>query len=137
VSYSLVPASGDSQLKLKRSEHAFGAQPVAHDPPVYPAELIGRMLPLVTIRAKAIIDETGSVTEVRDLDDSQTPEHKAFFKACQQTMTHWTYTPMTVVEEFDDGRGNISQVRKDSPFSLDYAFRFELVDGKPTVTAHQ
>ncbi|MEX1829797.1 hypothetical protein [Luteibacter sp. CQ10] len=135
VSYTALLTGADSQYKLKRAEHAFGAQPVTNDPPVYPASLVARQLPEVTIRIKAIVDEQGRVTEVRDLDTSTDPNHVAFVSACRDAVMHWSYTPMTVVDELDDGHGNITQKRKNAPFSLDYAFRFALVEGKPTVSA--
>lgn len=135
VSYALLPASDANQYKLKRNEHAFGAQPLVHDPPVYPPSLVGAGLPPTTVQVKAIINEAGTVIDVRDLDASSMPEHRLFLAACRDVVMRWKYTPMTVVQEYDDGAGNISQVEKTAPFSLDYAFRFELVDGRPTVTA--
>ena len=135
VSYALLTASSANQYQLKRNEHAYGAQPLEHDPPAYPSSLVGAGLAPTTVQVKAIIDEAGTVIDVRDLDASSTPEHKLFLAACRDVMMHWKYTPMTVVQENDDGAGNISQVERTAPFSLDYAFRFELVDGRPTVTA--
>jgi hypothetical protein len=101
---------------------------------VYPASLVDRQLPPVIVHAKAIVDEQGHVIEVRDMDDDSAPDHSAFFAACREAVRQWQFTPMTVVAELDDGKGNISQTRKNVAFSLDYAFRFELVAGKPTVT---
>lgn len=135
VSYQLVPATGAAQYKLKKSEHSFGAQPLTNEPPVYPPSLVAANLPLTTVRVKAIIDQNGKVSEVRNLDTATSRETELFVTACRDAMLHWTYSPMTVVEEFDDGKGNITQVRKNAPFSLDYAFKFELVDGRPTVTS--
>jgi len=135
VSYEELPAFAENQYKLKRDEHSFGAQPVEHDAPTYPASLVALQLPEATVRVKAIVDEQGRVTEVRDLDTSTDPNHVAFFSACRDAVMHWSYTPMTVVEEFDDGHGNITQKRKNAPFSLDYGFRFALVEGKPLVSS--
>lgn len=135
VSYETLPALAQDQYKLKRSEHAFGAQPVTHEAPTYPASLVGERLPDTTVRVKAIVDAQGRVTEVRDLTPSNDPHHQAFFTACRDAVMHWSYTPMTVVEETDDGRGNITQARKNTPFSLDYGFRFALVEGKPIVSS--
>lgn len=134
VSYALVPAAASATYALKRSEHAFGAQPLVRDPPGYPGSMIERQLPPVIVHAKAIIDEQGHVTDVRDMDGVLTSDHAAFFDACRDALSRWRFSPMTVVEEFDDGKGNISQSRKNAAFSLDYVFRFELVAGKPTVT---
>jgi hypothetical protein len=133
VSYAIVPAAASAAYTLKRSEHAFGAQPVVRDPPVYPPSLVARQLPPVIVHAKVVVDEQGHVVDVRDMDSDSSSDHSAFFDACREAVGHWQFTPMTVVEEFDDGKGNISQSRKNAAFSLDYAFRFELVAGKPTV----
>lgn len=134
VSYSaLQPAAGE-QYTLKVSEHAFGAQPIVRGAPAYPEALIAKALPPVVVRVKAIVDDSGKVSDVRDLDPSSDPDHLAFFKACQAAVSTWEFSPMTVVQESDDGHGNISQVRKNAAFSMDYAFRFELVDGKPHVS---
>jgi hypothetical protein len=134
VSFTIVPAGSSGAYKLKRSEHAFGAQPIVHELPIYPASLVDRQLPAVSIRAKAIIDEQGRVTDVRDMDGASTSDHALFFAACREAVIQWQFSPMTVVEQFDDGKGNMSETRKNAPFSLDYAFRFELVDGKPSVS---
>ncbi len=123
------------QYQLKKDENAYGAVPITHDPPAYPAALIGKNLPSAVVRVKAIVDGEGRVTEVRDLDASPGPEHAAFFDACREAVAHWKFTPMTVVQEVEDKKGNITEVRRTAPFSLDYAFNFELVEGRPSVTA--
>ncbi|MDQ0008191.1 hypothetical protein J2T07_000350 [Luteibacter jiangsuensis] len=135
VSYSRIEASASEQYKLTQSEHAFGAQLITNDPPAYPEILVGKALPPTTIRVKAIVDEAGHVSDVRDLDSSPDPDRQALFQACRTAVMGWTFSPMTIVQESDDGRGNIRQVKKNAAFSLDYAFRFELVGGRPRVTA--
>jgi hypothetical protein len=134
VSYSALPATAGDQYKLKVSEHAFGAQPIVRDAPAYPDALVAKGLPLVIVRVKAIVDDTGKVSDVRNLDPSSDADDLAFFRACQAAVSKWEFSPMTVAQETDDGRGNISQLRKNTAFSMDYAFRFEIVDGKPHVT---
>lgn len=135
VSYALLPSATEGQYQLKKDENAYGAVPITHDPPAYPAALIGKNLPSAVVRVKAIVDGEGRVTEVRDLDASPGPEHAAFFDACREAVAHWKFTPMTVVQEVEDKKGNITEVRRTAPFSLDYAFNFELVEGRPSVTA--
>lgn len=137
VSYQLIPAMSAGQLQLKHDQYAYGAQQVEHDAPAYPEALISKKLPPEVISVKAIVGESGNVTEVRDLDASTGALHEAFFAACQQAVMQWKYSPLTVVQDVDDGKGHISKVEKNAPFSLDYAFQFELVDGKPKVTAGQ
>lgn len=137
VSYTLVPSGDAGRYQLKRNEHAFGAEPVTHDPPAYPPALVARALPPTTVKVKAIVDESGAVTEVRDLDPATSADHALFLAACRQAVMQWRYTPMMLIDEYDDGKGNISQTKKPAPFSLDYAFQFELVNGQPKVSATQ
>ena len=133
VSYKLIPSLASGQYKLKKSEHAFGAQAISRDDPTYPQSLVDKHLPDVTIRVKAIVNSEGMVTEVRDLDSTDDAQHALFFAACKSAVLRWSFSPMVVVTETDDGRGNISQDRSPRPFSLDYMFTFSSVNGRPTV----
>ena len=134
VSYDMVPAKDSDRLKPAKGQHTFGAQPVENPPPVYPPELVSANL-AATIRAKVIVDGDGKVTDVRDLDTMGGEHHGQFFSAVREAVMRWTYTPMTVVQDHEDARGNFSQTKTTQPFSLDYSFRFELKDGVPTVSA--
>lgn len=129
VAYTALVPKPSEQYRLQHSEHAFGAQPVDHAAPAYPPALIDRHLPDRVVRVKAIVDASGRVSEVRDLDPSAGPDHGPFFEACREAVRQWTFTPMTFVDETDDGKGHISQQRKTAPFSIDYAFHFTVVDG--------
>lgn len=133
VTYTLLPSATEGQYQLKKDENAYGAVPVTHDPPVYPVALVGKNLPPAVVRVKAIVDGEGHVTEVRDLDTLQGPEHAAFFDACREAVSHWEFSPMTFVREVEDKQGNMTEARRTAPFSLDYAFNFEIVEGRPGV----
>lgn len=135
VSYEAIPASAEARRKLETHQSAFGAQVVTREPPVYPQALVAENLPPVTIRAKVIIDGEGKVSDVRDLDAAGDAHHAAFFAACRDATLRWTFTPLTIVEEHEGPHGDISQTRRNEPFSLDYAFHFELKDGVPTVSS--
>lgn len=135
VSYHLLPALASTQQTLKLTEHAFGAQPTSRVNPVYPPSLTSQHIPPATVRIKAIVDERGKVTEARDLDPSLDQQHTAFVTACRDAVTQWIFSPMIVVNESDDGNGNITQTRSIKAFSQDYEFRFEIVRGAPTVSA--
>lgn len=135
VSYEALPVVADGSYKLEASQTSFGAQSIARDPPAYPAELVASNLPPVTIRVKVIVDGEGKVTDVRDLDAPADEHHAAFFAACRQATLHWSYTPMTIVDIHEESGGGISQIRHTAPFSLDYAFHFELKDGAPLVSS--
>jgi hypothetical protein len=135
VSYGIIPTGAAGQYHMEEGQTSFGAQTVVNDPPVYPASLVPRNLPVQTVRAKVIVDAEGKVSEVRDLDAASDATHAAFFKAAHDAAMQWSYTPMTVVEEYEDAKGQFSETRKNEPFSFDYAFQFELKDGVPTVSA--
>ncbi|KJV36835.1 hypothetical protein VI08_02935 [Luteibacter yeojuensis] len=132
-----MPAGAAGEYHMENGQSSFGAQPVTNDPPAYPAALIAANLPQAVVHAKVIVDGAGKVTDVRDLDAPADANHAAFFRATHDAAMHWAYTPMTLVQEHEDAKGNFSETRTTAPFSLDYAFRFELKDGKPVVTTTQ
>lgn len=134
VSYDAMPESAANRYQMTKSQHTFGAQPIDNPPPVYPPELVSANL-AATIHAKVIVDGEGKVTDVRDLDTMGGEHHAAFFAAVRDAVLHWRYTPMTVVQDHEDAKGNFNTTRSTAPFSLDYAFRFELKDGVPSVSA--
>lgn len=134
VSYDSIPAKSSEQLKEAKGQHTFGAQPIDNPPPVYPPELVASNL-AATIRAKVIVDGEGKVTDVRALDTMGGEHHAVFFAAVREAAMRWRYSPMTVVQDNEDARGNFHQTKTTQPFSLDYSFRFELKDGVPTVSA--
>lgn len=138
VSYEVIPAGSGGEYQMQDGQSSFGAQPITNDPPAYPPALVAENLPTVVVRAKVIVDGEGKVSDVRDLDAvAVDATHKAFFAATRDAALHWAYSPMTIVQEHEDAHGNFSESRNTAPFSLDYAFRFELKDGKPVVTATQ
>jgi hypothetical protein len=134
VSYDTMPVKNSDRYQPTKSQHTFGAQPIDNPPPVYPADLVSANL-AATIHAKVIVDGEGKVTDVRDLDTMGGEHHAAFFAAVREAVLRWRYTPMTVVQDHEDAKGNFNTTRTTAPFSLDYAFRFELKDGVPTVSA--
>lgn len=135
VSYELIPTGGAGEYHLEKNQSTYGAQLVKNDPPAYPPALIAQNLPPAVVHAKVIVDTEGKVSEVRDLDTAGDPSHAAFLSATRDAAMHWSYTPMTMVDEEEDAKGKITEKKHNAPFSLDYAFRFELKDGVPTVTA--
>lgn len=134
VSYGIIPTGEAGRYHMEQGQSAMGAQVVANDPPVYPASLVPANLPAQTIRAKVIVDAEGKVSEVRDLDTGGDANHATFLQSCRDAAMQWRYTPMTVIQDHEDAQHNVTQTRKNEPFSFDYAFRFELKDGVPTVS---
>jgi hypothetical protein len=137
VSYEVMPAGAAGEYHMEDGQSSFGAQPVTNAPPTYPPGLIAANLPQTVVHAKVIVDNAGKVTDVRDLDTGGDANHAAFFSATHDAAMRWVYTPMTLVQEHEDAKGNFSETRTTAPFSLDYAFHFELKDGKPVVTTTQ
>ncbi|MBB3229093.1 hypothetical protein FHW69_003742 [Luteibacter sp. Sphag1AF] len=137
MSYKLIPSLASGQYQLAKAEHAFGAQPTFRVNPIYPASLAGKHLADVTIRVKAIINTDGAVIEVRDLDPASDEQRSMFVEACKNAIMHWSFSPLVVVTETDDGHGNVNQSRSLKAFSLDYTFIFSSAQGGPTVLAGQ
>ncbi|KAF1007912.1 MAG: hypothetical protein GAK28_01388 [Luteibacter sp.] len=135
VSYEALPAGAEGRYKIEANQSSFGAQIMSRNPPIYPPGLVAENLPPATIRAKVIVDGDGKVSEVRDLDPQGDAHHEAFLAACREAALRWTYTPMTIVQDHEGPNGQITQTRHTVPFSLDYAFHFELKDGVPTVSS--
>lgn len=134
VSYEIMPAGKAGEYQMQDGQTSFGAQPVTNDPPAYPVALIAANLAATVVHAKVIVDGDGKVSDVRDLDPGGDASHAAFFAATREAAMRWTYTPMTIVQEHEGKNGMISETKTTAPFSLDYAFRFELKDGRPVVT---
>jgi hypothetical protein len=115
-------------------------QPFDNAPPIYPPTMIALHLPLVTVKAKVIVDADGRVSEVRIVAaDASMPRPPEFDAAVRDAVLQWGYMPLTFTrwEEVKDAQGNVVDSRPASiekkPFSLDYEFRFELRDGRPVV----
>jgi hypothetical protein len=130
-------ATNAGQSNAGGAKHSsFGAQPISQPPPVYPPSLVESQLKPLEIRAKLIVDEEGRVSEVRDLYPSDNPTHAQLFAAVHDAATQWRFSPMTVVEQEVTSGGVFREIsRQNKPFSLDFAFRFEVSAGGPTVSS--
>lgn len=109
----------------------------ANPAPIYPAQLVALRLPPVEIRATLVVDTQGHVSDVRIADDGAADATRGVFdEAVRTAARQWTFTPLRIFQWMEDADG--SRHRDDGtvrPFSQDYAFRFELRNGKPVVTA--
>lgn len=107
-----------------------------NDPPVYPSALVARHLPPVDVRARLVVDRKGKVTSVRFADaDHADATRRAFEQAVRAATLQWTFVPLLIQHWAATPDGGQKVVKSDPmPFSQDYVFRFELVDGKPVVS---
>lgn len=143
VDYRLVAAPAARRYVVPAGLSASHPLPLDHNAPVYPARMITLHLPRVTVRARVVVDAAGKPSEVRISHPVATATHPAAFDdAVAEAVLHWRYTPLRFSRWQDetDAHGNtagshlVSVANK--PFSLDYAFDFELRDGKPVVATH-
>lgn len=136
VRYHAVDNKDSKHYVLTPSETAVSPS-VGGDnhPPVYPPALVARRLPPVNVRAKLIVDDKGTVTDVRFADANQADADRRIFEQAVRTATlQWTFVPMLIQhwKEMPDGGQKVVQ-SDPMPFSQDYVFNFALVNGKPVV----
>jgi TonB family protein len=137
VNYHAVENKDTKHYQLTPAETAVSPAIGPHNAsPVYPAALLSRGLPPVTVRATLIVDAQGRVTTVRFArrggDDAV---RAAFQQAVRQATRQWTFEPLLIQHWKPTADGGAKVVRSEPmPFSQAYDFRFALRDGKPVVT---
>jgi TonB family protein len=109
----------------------------ANPAPAYPPQLVALRLPPVEVRATLVVDTQGRVRDVRIAGDAAVDAHRRAFDDAVRTATRqWTFTPLRIYRWIEDADGGSHRGEGAAqPFSQAYAFRFELRDGKPTVTS--
>lgn len=106
--------------------------------PAYPAELLALRLPDVAVRARLIVDATGSVTDVTRFDDRVDTR---FFASVRDACLGWKYSPLLRLDlaagptTIEDSDGSVTYAGRPTalPFHRDYVFRFMQRDGKAEV----
>ena len=123
----------------------------SYDPPVaffenaipqYPADLLDRNLPMVTVKVRLIVDEGGRVTEVAPLDPPG-PADLPFLRSVQAAAGNWKYSPLvrfgkgpgSTTIQFHGVQQTYEGVATALPFHQDYEFTFMQRDGKGFVSA--
>ncbi|MEP6940724.1 MAG: hypothetical protein ABI846_13250 [Rudaea sp.] len=142
VAYRASIAAGTPRYEEAEDEVANRPAPAENPAPIYPPSALALHLPRVVVEAKVIVNREGRVGEVRIAASTDAGAHPAVFDAAvRDAASRWRFTPLTFTrwQDVTDAQGNVVDSRQVSaerrPFSLDYAFFFELLDGKPVVGA--
>lgn len=138
VSYRPVANDDAPRYTLDDTQTAvLPEQGRANAAPVYPPQLVALQLPPVEVRATLVVDAQGRVSDVRIGAAATVDAHRrAFDDAVRTTTRQWTFTPLRIYRWIEDADGGTHRGEGAAqPFSQAYVFRFELRDGKPTVSA--
>ena len=106
--------------------------------PGYPPALLAERLPPHSIRVRLIVDPAGRVRDVQALDAAAATAGDPFFGSVRTACAQWRFSPLIertrVPVQTADADGTVwteyRERERALPFHLDYAFRFEQVDGK-------
>jgi outer membrane biosynthesis protein TonB len=137
VNYHAVENKDARHYQLTPAETTVSPAIGPHnEPPIYPAALLARELPPVTVRATLIVDAHGRVTAVHFAEhDRDDPVRAAFERAVRRATRQWTFEPLLIQHWKPTADGGAKVVRSEPmPFSQAYDFRFALRNGKPVVT---
>lgn len=141
-SYTPVTAPGAQtrRYQLGAGQSASGATLVRFENPVYPPALLARQLAPVTLVMKLVVGGDGRVLRVQPDPPAQLRQidhADAFVAAIEICTRQWRFAPLIITTtRAENGRWVNHPEAK--PFSLVYAFSFELRRGKPhTGLAHE
>lgn len=134
----LPAAAGD---RYEHSEETRYEPPVAaadNPIPEYPPALLAKRLPQRSVRVRLIVDSDGRVGEIQALDAPAQAADDAFLGSVRAACAQWRFSPLIertrVPVQTADADGTLwteyQERQRALPFHLDYAFRFEQVDGK-------
>ncbi|WP_081126942.1 hypothetical protein [Metallibacterium scheffleri] len=131
-SYKPVHGADTRRYVLSAGEAFSGATLARFENPQYPPSLLALKLAPVTLVVQLVIGADGRVQRVQPDPPAQLQliDHAAEFMAAIAACTRqWQFAPLVISTQHElDGR-TISS-RSARPFSLVYAFTFELRDGK-------
>ena len=134
TSYRQLVPEGAARYTLAPGESA--AQPVLrrHDPPVYPSVLVHAGATPVTVVAQLIVDSAGRVQRVVVTSDSAREADRPLFEsAVRKAAMQWVFSPLLLRHRTNGSNEEAPFVTTAKPFSLWFAFRFEVAGGKPLV----
>lgn len=136
TSYKLITPPDASHYNLQPGQSAQLPKPVIGHfaAPVYPASLAKPGAAPVVVKAQLTFDTDGRVDGVYPLPDSYAgPGHLLFEDAVRAAVADWRFTPL-VFEQYSDSAMDAGTLQREAkPFSLWFAFRFKIVDGRPIV----
>lgn len=135
------PLPADAGDRYAHSEEVRYESPVAaadNPLPEYPPALLAEHLPLRSVRVRLIVDAEGRVVDAQTLDADAAAAGDPFFGSVRAACAQWRFSPLIERTrepvQTADAEGTVWTEYRDRertlPFHLDYAFRFEQVDGK-------
>ena len=132
-SYTPVHGANTRHYELSAGQSFSGATLARFQNPLYPPALLPLKLAPVTLVVQLVIGADGRVQRVQPDPSAQLQliDHAAEFMAAIEACTRqWQFAPLLITTtRVDDGKPQ--QRTEAKPFSLVYAFSFELRDGQP------
>ena len=138
VAFTKIEAPSEEGYKVASGEHYAPPQAFHENAfPTYPAELLEKRLPPVSVKVRLVIDAGGRVVQVEPLDSAD-PGDPAFFAAVEAVTREWRYMPLVRVVE-GEGRTDVvfhgliatyDGKATALPFREDYEFTFTQRDGR-------
>ena len=132
-SYTPVHGADTRRYELSAGQRFSGATLARFQNPLYPPALLPLKLAPLTLVVQLVIGADGHVQRVQADPPAQLrlPDHAAEFMAAIEACTwQWQFAPLLITTtRVDDGKPQ--QQTEAKPFSLVYAFSFELRDGQP------
>jgi TonB family protein len=109
--------------------------------PQYPAELLARLLPPLSVKVRLVVNESGNVTDVLALDPAGTIDPE-FVASIEAAVRSWQFSPLvrfgkgsgSTTIEFHGTKEIYEGQAKALPFHQDYEFTFRQHDGKGFVS---
>lgn len=136
TSWKQITPPGAPHYSLQPGQAASLPTPVIgrFEPPVYPPTLAHPGMPPVTVKAQLVFDASGKVSGVYVLSNSYTGAgHALFDDAVRAAAKDWAFTPLVFTETHGGGATPVALTHEAKPFSLWFAFHFDMVDGEPVV----
>lgn len=123
VSAEIVDRPDASRYQVVAGSTYFNPLPIRENArPAYPAVLLERRLPPVTVVARIVVSDSGAV-ERADVVES-TSDEQAFGDAVLSAVAGWTFIPLKRITG--------DRVER-LPFTQDYRFTFRQVNGRAVV----
>lgn len=140
-----IPAAAGDRYEHSDEVSYESPAALADNPlPEYPPARLAERLPPRSVRVRLIVDPDGRVGDVQALDAATEADDDAFLRSVRAACVQWRFSPLIertrepVASTDADGTvwTEYRERRRALPFHLDFAFRFEQVDGKAmTVTS--
>ena len=128
----VVHGANTRHYELSAGQSFSGATLARFDNPLYPPALLPLKLAPLTLVVQLVSGADGRMQRVQADPPAQLrlPDHTAEFMAAIEACTRqWQFAPLLITTtRVDDGKPQ--QQTEAKPFSLVYAFSFELRDGK-------